>query len=91
MKRTSVKKKQRFVPSPVDVKADLHRLKVFLRDYKATSVNRIVERYRLILSKARKKKKVDYFHAREYEVAKQIISCDSLDEFFQLDTLTLVW
>ena len=46
------------MPSSIDVKADLHRLKVFFMDYKSTSVERIRARYEVILVKAQKQIKL---------------------------------
>jgi len=80
-----VKQKRRIVPSPIDVKSDLHRLRILLMDYKSTSVDRIQKKYESILAKAKKQQgAMRTFHqgVNIDEKTLKIITNDGLEEFF---------
>lgn len=78
-----IKQKPR-IPSPIDVRADLHGLKIFLMDYKSTSVDRIHAKYKSILAKAKKQGRMrrSFQHANIDQRTLKIIINDGLEEFF---------
>ena len=86
MEKRKQKQRQRCVPNAIDVKADLHRLKIYLRDYKSTSVERIRARYGGLLVKARKARKSSQLPKIDSK-AMEVIVNDGLEEYFTVGNL----
>ena len=76
------KKQQRFIPSDINVKADLNRLKVILKNENVfnSAVIRLKDHYKAILEKSKKKQRLSKAVAVD-ENALKIIENENLNEY----------